>query len=141
MFNLKFLSLAALLATSAICAPTSSLKTVTTEDGLEIHGVGHQGDGVYFAVFDDKGKANVEFVPANDTVSSEELTSILAERSLVKREGITCSYRYGNQGNMDNANVQLANNAQAKGYYDFHAWGWVSFMLLPDLPFNSKAYI
>jgi hypothetical protein len=139
MFNLKFLSISALLATSAICAPTSPLKTVTTEDGLEIHGVGHQGDGVYFAVFDDNGKANVEFIPADETVSSEGLTSDLAERSLVKREGITCSGRNGNQGNMDNANVQLANNAQAKGYYGFHAWGWVSFS--PNLLFSSKAYI
>jgi hypothetical protein len=129
MFNLKFLSISALLATSAICAPTSPLKTVTTEDGLEIHGVGHQGDGVYFAVFDDNGKANVEFIPADETVSSEGLTSDLAERSLVKREGITCSGRNGNQ----------ANNAQAKGYYGFHAWGWVSFP--PNLLFSSKAYI
>lgn len=129
MFNMKFLALGALLAISAVSGPTSSLTTFTTEDGLEIHGVGNQGDGVYLAVFDANGTANVEFIAAEDTAPIENLTSDIAARSLIKRAGVTCSGRTGNQGNMDNANIQLANNAQAQRDYGFHAWGWVSLHL------------
>lgn len=133
---MKFILLGGLLAAGAIATPTPRLKTFTTPEGLTIHGTGHQGDGVYLAVFDANGTGTVEFTPANEhwaeIAATGGSTNDLATSALTKRASgtITCSGRQGNSANMDTANIQLANNAQASGYYGFHAWRWVRSNLM-----------
>lgn len=73
--------------------------------------------------------ADVEFTPLAELAAIapvEEATSAVDERSLLKR-GTTCSGRRSiNLGQLDEANRQLAKNANAQGWYNKGANCWVS---------------
>ncbi|EMR72868.1 hypothetical protein UCREL1_65 [Eutypa lata UCREL1] len=66
------------------------------------------GDGSYLAAFDSNGVSTIEFTPFNEALGD-----------------ITCSGRAGYIPDIDAANVQAAKNAEAHGYYNAKAWGWV----------------
>jgi hypothetical protein len=87
-----------------------------------------QGDGFYLAVFDDAGVANVTFTPKADLLarSAAPVSENLAARAvntLSKRKTV-CAGRSTHVGDLDWANVQLANNGNNK-WYNKGAWGWV----------------
>ncbi|ROV96530.1 hypothetical protein VMCG_07772 [Cytospora schulzeri] len=130
-----------LLVTSALGLP-NKLQARTWTDaelGLEIRNVGFQGDGFYLAIFDDKGSAEVKFTPMDELLNT---TAPVADASpaggisarkggIVKRAPTCDSDHHGNWGNMDIANIRLAENAAANdggtGYYPKNAWGWVFY--------------
>ncbi|ROV90395.1 hypothetical protein VPNG_10037 [Cytospora leucostoma] len=129
-----------LLFTCALSLP-NKLQTRTwsdTELGLEVHNVGFQGDGFYQAIFDDNGSAEVKFTPMSELLNTTTPvveppnTEISARGAGIVKRAPTCdSAHHGNWGNMDIANVRLAQNAAANdggtGYYPKNAWGWVFY--------------
>jgi hypothetical protein len=84
-----------------------------------------QGDDFYLAVFDDAGVANVTFTPKADLLarSTAPVSENLAARALSKRNTV-CAGRSTHVGDLDWANVQLANNGNNQ-WYNKGAWGWV----------------
>lgn len=91
-----------------------------------------QGDGFYLASFNEAGKAEVEFTPmaeiiAKDSVPVSENLAVRAVDTLLKRvnNNVVCHGRSNNVGDLDWANVKLAQNGDQK-WYDAGHWGWVS---------------
>ncbi|KAH5028609.1 hypothetical protein HBI75_135660 [Parastagonospora nodorum] len=94
-----------------------------------------QGNGLYLATFDDSGKASVEFTPAaqlpainstipaiNGTLTTENPT-VMSIRALRKRGEVHCDRKDSmNTGDLNWANVQLANNVKGQDYK--YQWGW-----------------
>jgi hypothetical protein len=119
----------------AFTAAVLAFPTETTlASGLHVRGDLDQGDGFYVAVFNSDGVADIEFTPmaaakfkARAPVS--EVPSAHSGSNLFKRGTVCSGRRSGNLAQLDDANVALARNAAAQGWYDKHAWGWVSFFL------------
>ncbi|RYP13366.1 hypothetical protein DL765_006907 [Monosporascus sp. GIB2] len=129
--------IATLLAATVLGLPNLQRRTWKDhEAGLEIRNVGYQGDGFYLAVFDEDGVASVEFAPASELnmtapVTHDDAPATEIDARALSKRAPTCDVdHHGNWANMDIANVQLANNAQAAsggtGYHPRLAWGWVS---------------
>ncbi|KAJ8115021.1 hypothetical protein OPT61_g3232 [Boeremia exigua] len=122
---MQFSTIALLFAATVLGAPTESLSA----SGLVMRGEVDQGEGFYLAVLNNAtGIADVEFTPLAELASIDTdgtATSAVDERNLLKR-GTTCSGRRSiNLGELDRANVQLANNANAQGWHDKGHVGWV----------------
>jgi hypothetical protein len=87
-----------------------------------------QGDGFYLATFDDAGVAEVQFTPIAELgeLAPAPVSENLAVRdaNILNKRSTTCAGNSNNVGDLDWANVRLADNADQK-WYDFHAWGWV----------------
>jgi hypothetical protein len=94
-----------------------------------------QGNGLYLATFDDSGKASVEFTPAaqlpaiNSTLPAINITlttenpTMMSIRALRKRGEVHCDRKDSkNTGDLNWANVQLANNVKGQNYK--YQWGW-----------------
>ncbi|KAF3029585.1 hypothetical protein E8E12_000550 [Didymella heteroderae] len=122
---MQFSTIALLFAATVLGAPTESL----TASGLRMRGEVDQGEGFYLAVFNNEtGVADVEFTPLSELVTIapvEEATSTVDERSLLKRATVCSGRRSINLGQLDDANRQLASNANAQGWYNKGANGWV----------------
>ncbi|KAI0103310.1 hypothetical protein GGR51DRAFT_573241 [Nemania sp. FL0031] len=116
------------LTAVGLCAPSLSARSWTSADhSLRMRDVGYRGDGLYIANFDETGTASVAFTPWGAlNTTFPETTNLKARSHLSKRQGITCSGRRGNQGNMDINNRQLAINADGNSYAK-HAWGWTFY--------------
>jgi hypothetical protein len=116
-------------AAAVLAAPTET----TLKSGLRVRGDLDQGDGFYFAVLNNEtGVADIQFTPmaklkARAPVS--EVTAAYNGNNLFKRGTVCSGRRSGNLAQLDDANVALARNAAAQGWYDKHAWGWVSSSL------------
>jgi hypothetical protein len=129
---MRFSTIATLFVAGALGAPTEQLNTRSwthPESGLQVRGLGDQGDGVYLAVFDKRGVADVQFTPMSELnlTAPVEMRSTENHDGLAKRAGTTCSGKFTHSlSDLDAANVQLANNADAQHNYGKHAWGWVS---------------
>lgn len=123
---MQFSTITLLFAATVLGAPTDSV----TASGLRMRGAIDQGEGFYLAVFNNEtGVADIEFTPLTELAAIapvEDATSTIEERSLLKR-ATTCSGRRSvNLGQLDEANRQLARNANAQGWYNKGANGWVS---------------
>jgi len=127
--KLSAIATIALGAASTIAAPVAESKEFVTPEGNKVRGLGNQGDGFYLAEFDKNGVAEIKFTPM------AHLNTTVGETSGVERrwgpDGQFCLYDFpGNGGDLDTANVALANNAQAHGWYNGpNAWGWVHVSL------------
>jgi hypothetical protein len=132
---MHFTTLTMLFAAATVLgAPTEltpSLATVSDE-------VLDQGDGVYFASYNETGVIDVDFTPMAefekrmaelDARGPVEQLSARDTHGLTKRDAvIKCSGRKSNaEGTLHEANRQLASNADAKRHYGANQWGWVSF--------------
>ncbi|RYO86339.1 hypothetical protein DL764_009018 [Monosporascus ibericus] len=130
--------IASLLTATVLGLPNLQRRTWKDhETGLEIRNVGYQGDGFYLAAFDENGVASIEFTPAGELnmtapINDDDAPATEIDARALSKRAPTCdSNHHGNWGNLDIANVQLANNAQAHsggtGYYPRGAWGWVFY--------------
>jgi hypothetical protein len=145
IFKMQFSTIALLFAATVLGAPAESL----TASGLRVRGEIDQGEGFYLAVFNNEtGIADVEFTPLAELAAIapvEEATSAVDERSLLKRSTSCSGRRSINLGQLDDANRQLANNANAQGWYNKGANGWVSnassIFLLAHFPPRPKLTI
>lgn len=114
-------------AATVLAAPMET----TLGSGLRVRGDLDQGDGFYVAIFNEEGVADIEFTPmakakfkARAPVS--EVPAAHSGSNLFKRGTVCSGRRSGNLAQLDDANVALARNAAAQGWYDKHANGWVS---------------
>lgn len=133
----------ALFAVIAMGMPSLKTRSWEAPDAnIQLYGVGYQGDGSYLAAFDSNGVATVEFTPFNETVLVNRRVTNAALTDLSSRAlgDITCSGRAGYIPDIDAANVQAAKNAEAHGYYNAKAWGWVSFPYSRWISIANKPY-
>lgn len=134
LFTMKFLAIAAVLAATAFGTPIVEESDVyVSPSGLKVRGIGNRGDGYYLAAFNEDKVADIEFTPFSmlnnaamtETTNATAVAGELAARgTLSKRGSTTCSGLSGYQPDMDEANIQLANNAHGKTYQKGD-WGWV----------------
>jgi hypothetical protein len=133
--------LATLFAATALATPTPKNVWKDEKRGLEVRGLGDQGDGFYDVKFDANGVGTVQFTPwakLNHTAIESNHTAPAVESNktaIEKRwEGeTTCSNEWAAWWELDAANVQLARNSDWGGdsgnYYYMRHWGWVSSVI------------
>jgi hypothetical protein len=119
--------IASLLVTCILGAPTEHL-LARGSAALDPQVV-DQGDGFYLARFNNvTGVHHVEFTPMAELVKRNGVAEPIvgSDNTLVKRDGISCSGRATTHvDDLDNANRQLATNANNRGQYEKGDWGWV----------------
>lgn len=136
---MQFSLFAVVLAATTIASPTS--QTWRDEKrGLEIRGLGDQGDGYYGVAFDANGVGTVKFTPwaqlnhTGEAAAAAEVEVAFNKTTggIEKRGGYTtCTGEWANGGHLDIANIQLARNSDNGGdngnFFFYNNWGWISF--------------
>jgi hypothetical protein len=134
-------ALTILFATAVLGVPTKSALQARswTATESELRASHDQGEGFYLAIFNESGIAEVQFTPLAELATRTPVEDLFARSTddLAKR-GTECAVRYSpNVAVLDDANRQLANNANGKTYGK-GAWGWVSSSSLIKSFENSK---
>jgi hypothetical protein len=121
---MHFSTITLAFAAAVLGAPTET----TLGSGLRVRGDLDQGDGFYLAVFNETGVADIEFTPMANLKARAPVEEVTAAHSgnLLKRGTVCSGRRSGNLAQLDDANVALARNAAAQGWYERGAHGWVS---------------